>query len=421
MPFDAGVSFLFRPSKIVREIMKITSIEIYDCNVRKKDPALDYFNPILLRINTDEGISGIGEAGLAYGSGSNAAIGILKDLAPRLIGADPLRIEAIWEEYYRGTFWGMSGGPVFYAGMSAIDIALWDIKGKKYGAPIYQLIGGQTNTALRTYASQLQFGWGPEQTALFDPKEYADAAVKAVSEGYTCLKVDPIQFYGSTKEENALSRPRPNYFGLLRREDIQRGYDRLKAMRDAVGPEIDIILEIHSLLGANAAIQFGKAVEELGIYYYEEPTNPMNVDAFARVADKVDIPVATGERSYTRWGYRELFEKQAVAVIQPDACLVGGITETKKVCDYAAVYHAAVQVHVCGGPVSTAAALHIETAIPNFIVHEHHTIATKQSIRELCLYDYQPEGGVFTCPDLPGLGQELNDAVVKEYLVHTVK
>ncbi|MER2908949.1 mandelate racemase/muconate lactonizing enzyme family protein [Morganella morganii] len=401
--------------------MKITSVEIFDCNVRKKDPALSYFNPVLIRVNTDEGISGIGEAGLAYGSGSNAAVGILKDLAPRIIGKDPMKIESIWEDLYRGTFWGMSGGPVFYAGMSAIDIALWDIKGKKYGAPIYELIGGKTNDKLRTYASQLQFGWGKEQVALFDPKDYADAALKAVEEGYDCIKVDPIQFYGTTKEENSLSNPKQSYYGLLRSEDINRAYNRLKAMRDAIGPDVDIILEIHSLLGTNSAIQLAKAVEDLNIFYYEEPVNPMNTDAFARVTNNVNMPVATGERSYTRWGYRELFEKQAVAVIQPDACLVGGITETKKICDYANVYHATVQVHVCGGPVSTAAALHIETAIPNFIIHEHHTLALKKDIINLCKYDYQPENGFFQAPTLPGLGQELNDDVVQEYLVTVIE
>lgn len=401
--------------------MKITSVEVFDCNVRSKDPSLSYFNPVLMRINTDEGISGVGEAGLAYGAGSNAAVGILKDLCPRLIGKDPMNIEAIWENYFRGTFWGMGGGPVFYAGMSAIDIALWDIKGKKYGAPIYQLIGGKTNTKLRTYASQLQFGWGPEQTTLFDPADYAEAAKKAVSEGFDCIKVDPIQFYGTTPEENSLNNPKQSYYGLLQADDIKRAYSRLKAMRDAIGPDVDIILEIHSLLGTNSAIQLARAVQDLNIFYYEEPIHPMNTSAFARVTDKVNMPVATGERSYTRWGYRDLLEKQAVAVIQPDACLAGGITETKKICDYANIYDATVQVHVCGGPISTAAALHIETAIPNFIIHEHHTLALKQRIIELCKYDYQPKDGFYVAPELPGLGQELNDAVVKEYLAYTIK
>ncbi|KLW15569.1 mandelate racemase/muconate lactonizing enzyme family protein [Enterobacter sp. BWH52] len=401
--------------------MKITSIEVFDCKLGKKDPSLSYFNPVFIRINTDEGISGIGEAGLAYGSGANAAVGIFKDLAPFLIGQDPLNIEAIWEHFYRGTFWGMSGGPIFYAGMSAIDIALWDIKGKYFNAPIYQMIGGKTNPELRSYASQLQFGWDKNQRALLDPAEYAEAAVKAVEEGYDCLKVDPIQFYGETPEFNALRNPKQSYFGLLDPSDIKRAYNRLKAMRDAVGPDIKIILEVHSLLGANAAIQLANAVEELGIYFFEEPTNPMNSDAFAKVANRINIPVSTGERSYTRWGYRELLEKQSVAVIQPDACLVGGVTETKKVCDYANIYHATVQVHVCGGPISTAVSLHIETAIPNFIVHEHHTVALKEGMIELCKYDYQPVNGFFHVPELPGLGQELNNDVVKEFFAYEIK
>ncbi|OCG04814.1 mandelate racemase/muconate lactonizing enzyme family protein [Gilliamella apis] len=401
--------------------MKITSIEVFDCKLGKDDPSLSYFNPVFIRINTDEGISGIGEAGLAYGSGANAAVGIFKDLAPSLIGEDPLNIESIWEKYYRGTFWGMGGGPIFYSGMSAIDIALWDIKGKKFNAPIYQLIGGKTNPQLRAYASQLQFGWDKNQRALFKPEEYAEAAIKAVDDGYDCIKVDPIQFYGDSQEFNALSKPKQSYFGLLEPQDIKRAYNRLKAMREAVGPEIKIILEVHSLLGVNSAIQLARAVEDLNIYFFEEPTNPMNSDAFSKVADKVNIPLSGGERCYTRWGYRELLEKQSIAVIQPDACLVGGITESKKICDYANIYHATVQVHVCGGPISTAASLHIETAIPNFIVHEHHTVALKEKMIELCKYDYQPIDGYFKVPELPGLGQELNDEIIKKYFAYEIK
>jgi L-alanine-DL-glutamate epimerase-like enolase superfamily enzyme len=141
----------------------------------------------------------------------------------------------------------------------------------------------------------------------------------------------------------------------------------------------------------------------------------------AKVAESTTIPLATGERSYTRWGYRELLEKRVLSVVQPDLCLVGGITEGKKICDYANIYDATVQIHVCGGPVSTAAALQIESVIPNFIIHEHHTFALKQALRELCVNDYQPENSKYKVPDLPGLGQELNEAAVKGYHVMTLK
>ena len=129
--------------------MKITSIDVYDCNVRSKDPTSGS-NPILIRVNTDEGLTGLGEVGLAYGAGYNAAMGMIKDFAPFVIGKDPMKVEEIWENMYRATFWGMSGGPVFYGGMSAYDIALWDIRGKALNAPIYHLLGGKTNNPLRT-------------------------------------------------------------------------------------------------------------------------------------------------------------------------------------------------------------------------------------------------------------------------------
>ena len=399
--------------------MRITNVEIFDCDLKLRDPKMKRFNPVLIRINTDEGISGIGEAGVAYGAGAKAAVGMLRDLCPRIIGKDPMKVEAIWENLFRATFWGMSGGPVFYSGMSAIDIALWDIRGKALNAPIYQLLGGKTNDNLRTYASQLQFGWDKQRQLLTTAEQYAEAARVAVADGYDAIKVDPLQIdrNGGPELDWVINQ---NYFGLLLADQVRMGEERIAAMREAVGPDVDIIVEIHSLLGSNAAIQFAQAIEKYNIFLYEEPVQPMNADNFAKVTRNVKIPVATGERSYTRWGYRPLFENQAVAVIQPDLCNVGGITEGKKVCDYANLYDTTVQVHVCGGPVSTAASLQMESVIPNFIIHEHHTYAIKDSIRELCVNDFQPEGGKYKVPDLPGLGQELNEKVVKEYRAYTI-
>ena len=399
--------------------MKITSIEIFDCKVNKKDPTMASFNPVLIRVNTDEGISGVGEAGLAYGCGSNAAVGMIKDLAPLVIGKDPMKVEAIWESLFRDTFWGMSGGPIIYSGFSAIDIACWDIRGKALNAPVYQLLGGRMKDSLRVYASQVQFDWAPKFKALRQPGEYAEAALKAVAEGYDAVKVDPLMI---DKDESVLPgrSPKQSFYGLLRKEELDMGYQRVKAIREAVGPDVDIIVEIHSFLGTNSAIQFGRLLEDLNVFYYEEPVHPMNADNMALIARSVKIPVATGERSYTRWGFREMFEKQALAVIQPDLCLCGGITEGKKICDMANVYDTTVQIHVCGGPVSKAAALQIETVIPNFIIHEHHTYALKECNVELCKYDYQPVKGQYAAPNLPGIGQELNDAVVKNYKVDII-
>lgn len=396
--------------------MKITSIELFDCQVSKVDPALSYFNPVLIRINTDHGISGIGEAGISYATGSTGALGVLKNMAPQLLGRDPMQVEAIWEFMFRGMFWGMGGGPIFYAAMSAIDIALWDIRGKVLNAPVYQLLGGKTNSSLRAYAGQLQFGWGPVQTSLIHPDEYREAARAAVADGFDCVKVDPVQFYGNSAEENAMTNPKGSFYGLLTPAELRTMYERLKAVRETVGPDVDIILETHSLLGVNSAIQLGRMVDELNLFYYEEPIHPMNHENMQLIARRLNIPLASGERIYTRWGYRPFYEKRVLSVIQPDICTCGGITEAKKICDMAHTYDISVQIHVCGSPVTTAAALQLEAVIPNFLIHEHNTVAQKKAMTEMCVYDYQPVQGHFFVPDLPGLGQLFRDDIMSGYL-----
>lgn len=393
--------------------MKITSIDIYQLG-KPRDGKTKPFNPVVVRLNTDEGISGFGEVGLAYGAGSSAGFGMLKDLAYFVLGADPWNVEAIWEKLFRKTFWGMGGGPVVYGGISGIDTACWDIKGKALGLPVYQLLGGKTRDKLRTYASQIQFGWGPEHRYLTEPEQYADAALSAVAEGYDCVKVDPV---GMTREGVWGGA---NLEGFLTVPQLRLFYERTKAIRDAVGPNVDIIIEAHSYLGAASAAQFAHAIEDLNCMLYEEPIHPLNVDAMAQLARSIKIPLAGGERIYTRWGFRPFFEKQALAVIQPDLGLVGGFTEGKKICDMANVYHIPVQCHAAGGPIATAAALQLETVIPNFLIHEFHAVALQEEVIASCKYDYTPKEGFFSVPELPGIGQELSDKAAKESLHLTI-
>ena len=174
--------------------MKITSIDVCQIPSGNAGAKRGAWSPVIVRVNTDEGISGFGEVGLAYGKGFRAGYGMVLDFAETIIGEDPMNSEKIWQNIFRNTFWGMGGGTVISAAMSGIDIALWDIKGKALGVPVYQLLGGKINDDLRTYASQLQYGWGVKNTsgALKTPEEYAEVTRLAIEDGYDAIKVDPI-------------------------------------------------------------------------------------------------------------------------------------------------------------------------------------------------------------------------------------
>ncbi|MFS0784446.1 mandelate racemase/muconate lactonizing enzyme family protein [Bacillus sp. 1P06AnD] len=395
--------------------MKITSVDVMKLTQGAPTVKGTPWNPTVVRINTDEGISGFGEIGLAYGNAEKAQFGMAQDFAELIIGMNPMNNEEIWEKLLRMTFWGMGGGGVIFAAMSAIDIALWDIRGKKLGVPVYQLLGGKTNNKLRAYASQIQFDWGKDSHALVQPEEYAEATRKAMAEGYTCIKVDPVGF---DLDGNWMGW---SNYGILEYNQLKIAVDRVAAIREAGGPGLDIIIELHSLTDTNSAIQLGRELEQFRCFYYEEPTMPLNTESMKQIAQNIHIPVASGERIYSRWGYRPFLENRSLQVIQPDLGNCGGLTEGKKICDMAHIYDASVQMHICGGPLATAAALQLEAVIPNFQIHEHHAAALLDENIELCKYDYQPQNGYFEVPDLPGIGQELSEKAINTAYIETVK
>ncbi len=394
--------------------MKIKSVDIFKC-VKAKGTNPSIFTPIVVRINTDEGISGYGEAGLTYGDANHAAFGICRDYASWLIGRDPFDSEKIWEDLLRLTFWGMGGGAVINAGISAIDIALWDIKGKALNVPCYKLLGGKTNEKLRAYASQIQFDWGPKSKAMITPEDYGEAARHAIEDGYDAVKVDPI---GYDMDGNWLKSVKRGFF---REEELDMAYERVKAIRDAGGEGLDIIIELHALTDRNSSVQLAARLKELGCMFVEEATMPLNSALMKNIAKEAGIPLAAGERIYTRWGFRPFLEDGSLAVLQPDLGNTGGITEGKKICDMAHTYDVGIQLHICGGPLATAAALQLEAVIPNFIIHEHHAVALLEENIALCKYDYQPENGFFQVPERPGIGNELSEYAIKTSEVITVK
>ncbi|WP_440895665.1 mandelate racemase/muconate lactonizing enzyme family protein [Amphibacillus sp. Q70] len=400
--------------------MKIKSVDVMQLNLE----GLDSFRPVICRINTDEGIYGYGEAAIAYGVGAPGAFGMLQDFAKQVIGMDPFDSEKIWEKLFKTTFWGQGGGPITFAAISAIDIAIWDIKGKALGVPLYKLLGGKTNDKLRTYASQLQYGWSEDAQIGWGivvdeggkTENYVRNAKKAVAEGYDCIKIDFINYNreGKAHDMSQLTKP-------LKQEIIKLGEERLRAVREAVGEDVDIILENHCGTDAVSAIQIGQMAEKYNIYYYEEPVTPLNSKLTKYVADNVNIPIAQGERVFGRWGYVPFFEDLSIQVIQPDIGNMGGISEAKKVCEMAHAYDISVQTHVCGSPIYKAASLHLETAIPNFLIHEHHVVNIHPSMVKTCIHDYQPKEGYYTAPEIPGIGNELTKETINNATKVTIR
>ena len=379
--------------------MKITKVDVMQLHARNNP----VWRPVVCRIYTDEGIYGDGEAALSYGIGAPAAFGMIKDLASLIIGMDPLENEVIWDKLYKTTFWGQNGGPVVFAGISAIDIALWDIKGKYYKAPLYRLLGGKKRDNVRTYASQLQFGWDPELKPACSTEDYVRNSKKAVGEGYDCIKIDFFTYDRDGRnftEEDRTRLLKPYYVDLVE--------ERIAAVREAVGGDVDIIMENHSFPDAQSAVQLGRRAQKYNIFYFEEPTTP-DPKMTKYVCDRLEMPIASGERIYSRWQYAKYFENSSLQVIQPDIGNCGGLTEAKKICDMAYVYDVSVQPHVCASPLSTAVALHLEAVIPNFVIHEHHEVNLSKYNKELCIHDLQPKGGKFKVPELPGIGNELSE------------
>ena len=385
--------------------MRIESIDVY----------MGY--AITVKVNTDTGLSGYGEAGLQFGNSRMAAFGQCQDFARMALGFDPMNTEALWNHLKYDSFWGVNGGPVVMGAISAIDTACWDIKGKRLSVPVYELLGGRSRRKLHAYASQIQLGWGGEERGekafgrnpLRDPQEYYDVTRRVISEGFDTVKVDPMHVPGPWVEESEWeSHIGKGYRGVMTRREIQLVKDRVAAIREAGGPDLGIIIEAHSILDANTACLVGNALADFSILYFEEPTEPSNPRLFRYISSHCPIPLATGERCYTRWDFREFLEDHSLSIVQPDLSNTGGITETKKIADMAAVYDASVQLHVCGGPIATAASMQLEAVIPNFCIHEYIGGARKNDYISSGLYDYQPKDSYIDVPDIPGIGQEMS-------------
>lgn len=393
--------------------MKIKSIEIIQPRVLESAR----MRIVWVRVNSDEGFYGLGEIGVAIVSGATGAVELIRDFAPRLIGLDPFDTEVIWDMLHRTTFWAIGNGAIIFSAISALDTALWDLKARALGLPLYKLLGGKQREGLRAYASQLQFGWGvDQQTVQKTPEEFAEMAIRAKEDGFEAIKLNVIRY-----DEEGRSLTAKDVCGFPDKKLLKMADARLRAVRDAVGPDMDIILENHANTDTVSAVTFANIAKPYGILFMEEAASPMNADAFRLIADRSGIPQATGERTYTRWGFKDLLQGGGLALIQPDIGNCGGVSEFMKISQMAEIYDVGVQAHVCSSPVSVAVSLQLEAVLPNFSLHEHHMVNTTSEVTRLGTNDYQPVNGVFSIPEEPGIGMDLSEEALKESTFITIQ
>ena len=353
--------------------MKITDVKIY---------TLDAFrtNWAFIKVETDEGLYGWGEASL--GTNENALEGMVADLKRLVVGRNPLEIEKMCFEVYRDIYW--KGGPVLMSAISGIEIALWDIAGKYFNTPTYNLLGGKMRDKVKMYANAWFVG---ARTA----EEFAAKAKRTVDLGVKALKWDP---FGSSHM-------------TISREQLHKSVDIIGAVREAVGENVDLLIECHGRFTPPTAIEISREIEQFKPMFMEEPCVPDNIDSTAYVRAHSRVPVAAGERGYTKYAFQEMFSKDAVDYAQPDVFHTGGLMEGKKIAAMAEAKHVMMSYHNPSGPISNAAILQLAATVPNFCIHE--IMLTDGSFRrKITNEEVHFEDGYILIPDKPGLGIDVN-------------
>jgi len=351
--------------------MKIIRIEQFFPRVRTR----------LVKITTDKGLIGWGATTLE--GKPKSTIAAVEELADYLLGKDPLRIEHHWQQIYRSAFF--RGGAVLMTALSGIDQALWDIAGKHYGVPVYQLLGGPVRDRVRVYAH-----WGIHDMTDAGPAAARERLERLRASGYTAFKSGP----GGTWRGH---EPPAVIDAFVRRAYL---------MREWVGPEVELAFDLHGKMTPALAIELCHELKGMRPMFVEEPVPQENVAALRLVAERAPVPIATGERLLTRWGFREVCEQHAAAYLQPDVSHVGGITELKKVANLAEIYYMHIAPHCAIGPVALAAALHVDAVVPNFLIQEQIDASLGDGLlREPWLV----RDGHIELPTLPGLGFEIDE------------
>jgi galactonate dehydratase len=347
-------------------------------------------NLTFVEVRTDEGVTGLGETRML--NHTDALLGYLAEAeANHVLGSDPFEIESLVQRMYHRDFG--RAGEIVMSGIAVVESACWDIMGKALGQPVHRLIGGRVRDRVKAYAN----GW---YTVEREPEEFAAAARTVVERGYRALKLDP---FGAGSAE-------------LERGELVRSVSLVEAVRDAVGPDVEVLLEMHGRFTPATAIAVARELEPLAPSWIEEPVPPENLKALQKVSERVNLPVATGERLHTRYEFRELFERQAADVIQPDIMHSGGILEIRKLAATAETHYVLVAPHNVGGPVATAANLQLAACVPNFKIQEHFNDFADSWVREVAPgLPEIGEDGCFPLPEGPGLGVQIDWDAVAEH------
>lgn len=368
--------------------MKINSIQTY-----LVDPGVSK-NWLLVKVGTDEGISGWGESYTM--SGREASLeALVTNLGEYVLGRDPFNIKHFTQVMYDD--YAIRRGSVdFFSALSAFELAMWDIVGKSLKVPVYKLLGGACRDRIRVYAN----GWFGGPFAARTPSEYADKAVQTVEKGFSALKFDPF--------------PGP-WRTYVDRDDELAAVETVKQVRKAVGPKVDLLIEVHRRLSPMHAIRVAKMLEEYEPYWYEEPVPADNMDAVAEVRRNIRIPVVTGETLYTKCDFLNVFEKRAADIINPDVCTCGGILQMKEIAAMAEPYFVAVTPHNYNSTtIGLAATLHISAFIPNFLITEYFSNFESRG-NEVALNPFKVEDGYIRLPSTPGLGIEIDEKALAKY------
>ena len=340
-------------------------------------------------VHTDDGLEGVGEVRMI--NHTDALLGYLQEAAPNhILGSDPFAIEDLVRRMYRNDY--ARAGQIAMSAIAVVEMACWDIVGKALGQPVYRLLGGPVRDRIRAYAN----GW---YTVERTPDEFHAAAKRVRAKGYDAVKLDP---FGDAYYE-------------LPAAERRRAVALVEAVRDAMGPDAEVFVEMHGRFTPAVAIGIARDLAPFRPGWIEEPVPPENLKALAKVARRVDVPVATGERIHSRHEFRELFELQAADIVQPDLTMSGGILETRKIASWAESYYVLVAPHNVGGPVSTAACLHFAAVAPNFKTLEHFNDFAEPFVRAAAPGNPDVVDGAFALPSGPGLGIVIDRDVIREH------